>query len=85
MGEGDDGGGTYTIIYDGICYAAGGGAWAAHSLDTGAPLVHGILKPWRCRGLGVGAVFGDTAGGRASPLSIPPAVLCTSFAYMRSR
>ena len=72
MGEGDDGGGTYTIIYDGVCYAAGGGAWAAYSLDTGAPLVQGILKPRRCRGLGVGAVFGDTAGGRASPLNIIP-------------
>ena len=72
MGEGDDGGGTYTIIYDGVCYAAGGGAWAAYSLDTGAPLVQGILKPRRCRGLGVGAVFGDTAGGRASPLLFPP-------------
>ena len=72
VGDGDDGGGTYTIIYDGVCYAAGGGAWAAYSLDTGAPLVHGILKPRRCRGLGVGAVFGDTAGGRASPLLSPP-------------
>ena len=52
VGDGDDGGGTYVIIRDGVCYAAGGGAWAAYSLDTGAPLVQGILKPRRCRGLG---------------------------------
>ena len=52
VGDGDDGGGTYVIIHNNICYAAGGGAWAAYALDTGAPLVQGILKPRRCRGLG---------------------------------
>ena len=31
------------------------GAWAAYALDTGAPLVQGILKPRRCRGLGAAA------------------------------
>ena len=50
--EDDDGGGTYVIIHNNICYAAGGGAWAAFSLETGAPLIQGILRPRRCRGLG---------------------------------
>jgi hypothetical protein len=53
--EDDDGGGTYTIICGGVCYAAGGGAWAAFSLETGAPLIQGILRPRRCRGLGAAA------------------------------
>ena len=52
VGDGDDGGGTYVVIQNDVCYAAGGGAWAAYALDTGAPLVQGILKPRRCRGLG---------------------------------
>ena len=55
VGDGDDGGGTYVIIHNNICYAAGGGAWAAYAPDTGAPLVQGILKPRRCRGLGAAA------------------------------
>ena len=55
VGDGDDGGGTYVVIRDGACYAAGGGAWAAYALDTGAPLIQGILRPRRCRGLGAAA------------------------------